>query len=141
MRLEFTARSDAISNNVKSYAEEKANRLDKYFEGVHSIQIVMNEEHGKFHAEMVIAAARGNTIVGEVQDQDPYAAIDLLVDKMARLLKRAKEKIKDHHRGERAMSNAEMPAAGAGPERAEETYEEAKEHYNPRGPKQDRGIL
>jgi putative sigma-54 modulation protein len=37
-----------------------------------------------------------------------YAAIDNLVDKLDRQLKKHKEKLTDHHRGENGLNNQEI---------------------------------
>ncbi|HKK16618.1 MAG TPA: ribosome-associated translation inhibitor RaiA, partial [Gammaproteobacteria bacterium] len=42
------------------------------------------------------------------RDEDMYAAIDALVDKLDRQLKKHKEKLTNHHRGDTAAKNQEI---------------------------------
>ena len=42
----------------------------------------------------------GRTLHADANGQDMYAAIDLLADKLDRLLMKQKERMVDHHRGE-----------------------------------------
>ena len=44
----------------------------------------------------------GNEIYADAVDEDLYAAIDALSDKLDRQIKRYKEKVTDKHRGEKA---------------------------------------
>ena len=44
----------------------------------------------------------GKTLFADALAADMYAAIDLLADKLDRLVIKQKEKIKDHHRGDSA---------------------------------------
>ena len=52
-------------------------------------------------AEATLGTA-GRTLFAEAAAQDMYAAIDLLSDKLDRLVLKQKEKMTDHHRGESA---------------------------------------
>ena len=49
----------------------------------------------------------GNDLFADNTEEDMYAAIDGLVDKLDRQLKKHKEKLKDHHRGEAALKQEE----------------------------------
>ena len=50
-------------------------------------------------AEANVAIA-GRTLHADASAEDMYAAIDLLADKLDRLLLKHKEKLVDHHRGD-----------------------------------------
>ena len=52
-----------------------------------------------FVAEATLSLA-GRTLHADANAQDMYAAIDLLADKLDRLLLKQKERMVDHHRGE-----------------------------------------
>ena len=46
----------------------------------------------------------GNEIFADAIDEDMYAALDALIDKVDRQIKKHKEKLTDKHRGEKARS-------------------------------------
>jgi hypothetical protein len=51
---------------------------------------------------MIATSRVGGKQVGQVEHEDIFAAIDLLIDKMKRQLERAKEKVKHHKHDESA---------------------------------------
>ena len=56
----------------------------------------------EFEANVLIA---GRTLHADATGENMYAAIDLLADKLDRLLLKHKEKLVDHHRGDGAARN------------------------------------
>jgi putative sigma-54 modulation protein len=84
------------SEPVRAYAEEKLSRVKKYIEEPIDAQAVLSVEKKIRHSAEVTIVAKGITIKGSEQTNDMYAAIDAVVDKIERQLKRYKEKIKKH---------------------------------------------
>ena len=61
--------------------------------------VILGIEKERQKAEATIHVSRGN-IYADSEDENMYAAIDSLTDKLDRQIKKHKEKLKDHHRGE-----------------------------------------
>ena len=59
----------------------------------------MTVEKERQKAEATIHASRGK-LFADSQHEDMYAAIDTLMDKLDRQLKKHKEKLTDHHQNE-----------------------------------------
>ena len=57
-------------------------------------------EHKPDHCAEATMHVSGRTLHADAAGQDMYAAIDLLSDKLDRLLMKQKERMVDHHRGE-----------------------------------------
>lgn len=91
MRVIISGRHLTVTPAMKKYAREKAQRLDRYHRGVETARIVLEVEHGDCIAEAVVSARR-STFVVSVHTGDMYAAIDKLMEKMERQLRRHKEK-------------------------------------------------
>ncbi len=95
MNLNITFRHAEPSDALKQYAAEKIQRLHKYFDGIVDGHIVLTAEKIRHLAEVTIHA-NGTRIHAKEESTDFYSAVDNVVDKVERQLKRYKEKIKRH---------------------------------------------
>ena len=95
MQITTTFRHLDSSDALKSYAEEKLERIKKYIDEPIVAQVFMNVEKIRHYADVTITA-KGITIKASEETNDMYAAIDAVVDKIERQLRRYKERIKDH---------------------------------------------
>jgi putative sigma-54 modulation protein len=97
MQIAVTFRHMDSSDALRSYAEEKLGRVHKYIDEPIDAQVVLTVEKKIRHNAEVTLVAKGITIKAsaEVTD-DMYAALDAVVDKIERQLKRYKEKLKSH---------------------------------------------
>jgi SSU ribosomal protein S30P/sigma 54 modulation protein len=81
------------SEALKSYAEEKLERVAKYIDEPISAQVYFTVEKIRHIVEIVISG-RGITTKASEATKDMYAAVDAVLDKIERQLKRYKEKLK-----------------------------------------------
>ena len=95
MQITTTFRHLEPSDALKSYAEEKLERIKKYIDEPMVAQVFMNVEKIRHYADVTLTA-KGITIKASEETNDMYAAIDAVVDKIERQLRRYKERIKDH---------------------------------------------
>jgi len=95
MQIATTFRHLEPSEALKSYAEEKLERIKKYIDEPVAAQVFMTVEKIRHCAEVTLTA-KGITIKASEETNDMYAAIDAVVDKIERQLRRYKERIKDH---------------------------------------------
>lgn len=96
MQIAVTFRHMESSEPVRAYVEEKLSRVKKYIEEPIDAQAVLSVAKKIRHSAEVTIVAKGITIKASEQTNDMYAAIDSVVDKIERQLKRYKEKIKKH---------------------------------------------
>lgn len=96
MQIAVTFRHMEVSAPLRAYVEDKLQRIKKYIEEPIDAQVSLAVEKKIRHQAEVTIVAKGITIKGSEQTNDMYAAIDLVVDKIERQLKRYKEKIKEH---------------------------------------------
>lgn len=130
MNISITARHMIVPEDLKAYAQEKAERLARYFDRIKKIEVILNVEQERHSAEMVISATRGVTLVGHTVEGEIHAAIDLVTDKMERQLTRLKEKLRGRRaRGVSLSRGATRPARknGTPSEPAPEAGEEAED--------------
>lgn len=95
MQITTTFRHMEPSEALKTYAEEKLGRVAKYIDEPISVQVVFTVEKIRHDVEVTINA-KGITIKASEETNDMYAAVDAVVDKIERQLKRYKERLKGH---------------------------------------------
>ena len=84
-----------VTPSIKTYIEEKLGKLDKYFENPDSITAkVVVRVRGLEQIVEVTIPVKGITIRNEESNSDLYAAIDLVVDKLERQIRKNKTRIK-----------------------------------------------
>ncbi|MBE0500246.1 MAG: ribosome-associated translation inhibitor RaiA [Desulfuromonadales bacterium] len=96
MQISVTFRHMEVSNPIRDYAEEKVSRVKKYIDEPIDAQVVLSVAKKIRHRAEVTLIAKGITIKGSEETDDMYAAIDAVVDKIERQLKKYREKIKEH---------------------------------------------
>jgi putative sigma-54 modulation protein len=95
MQIATTFRHMETSDALKSYVEEKTARVQKYIDEPINVQVFLTVEKIRHIAEITITA-KGITIKASEETNDMYAAVDAVLDKIERQLRRYKEKIKEH---------------------------------------------
>lgn len=96
MQTTMTFRHMEQSDALKAYAEEKLERVVKYIDGPINAQVYFSVEKKIRHIVEIVITAKGVSTKASEATNDMYAAIDAVIDKIERQLKRYKEKIKAH---------------------------------------------
>ncbi len=104
MQISITGHHIDITQALRTYIESKFARLARHFDHMTNIHVVLTVEKERQKAEANIHVSRNN-LFADAEHEDMYAAIDSLVDKLDRQLKKHKEKLTDHHRGEPSPKN------------------------------------
>lgn len=99
MQIILTGHHVDITDPLRDYVNSKMDRLERHFDNVTDIHVVLSVEKLRQKAEATINV-NGGKIFADNTEEDMYAAIDGLVDKLDRQVKKHKEKLKDHHRAE-----------------------------------------
>ena len=99
MQLTLTGHHVDITPPLKGYLEKKFDRIVRHFDQVIDVHCVLTIEKLSHKAEATLHVSGGN-IHADAAEPDMYAAIDVLTDKLDRLVKKHKEKRKDHHAAE-----------------------------------------
>ena len=95
MQVSLSGHHVEITDSMRNYVNEKIARLERHFDQALDINIVLTVEKLRHRAEATLHVSGGNLHADDVQE-DMYAAIDGLVDKLDRQGKKHKEKMKDH---------------------------------------------
>jgi len=115
MRLSITARHAEFSEVMKEYAREKAERLERYFDHLRKLEVILDKDgESRYSAEMIASAVKGQVLVCHSSAETAMAAVDSVHDKMERQLTRFKEKLGRKHGQHRAKFNRRRPELVAG---------------------------
>ena len=99
MNVVVSARHMEVTAALKTFAEEKASKLTKYYDRIQEIEVILDtgKELGKSHSmvEMIVNAEHKNMFVARHDDGDAYACIDACVGKLERQLSEHKKKIRN----------------------------------------------
>jgi putative sigma-54 modulation protein len=91
-----------VTPPLKAYAEEKANKLNKYYDRIQEIEVVIDSVKDSAHVEMIVNAEHKNTFVAQHNQGDAYACIDGCVHKLERQLSDHKQKVRNRKHPEGA---------------------------------------
>ncbi|MGM0608194.1 MAG: ribosome hibernation-promoting factor, HPF/YfiA family [Candidatus Muiribacteriota bacterium] len=102
MQIIISGQNFNLSESLKKHTEEKLSKLQKYFDHINETDVVFHvddaKEKEKKQSVEVTIWANGTTIHAEEAAVDLYSAIDLVVDKLERQIKKYKEKLKTKNR-------------------------------------------
>jgi len=101
MQIDVTGHHVDITEAMRSYVGEKFLKLERHFDHVTDVHVVLSVEKLRHTAEATIHIT-GGKLFADSTDENMYAAIDSLTDKLDRQIKKHKEKLTDHHRVEGA---------------------------------------
>jgi putative sigma-54 modulation protein len=101
MQIKLSGHHVEITPALHDYVHDKLDRIERHFDNVTSAQVILSVEKLRHKAEATIHLA-GSEIFADAVEEDMYASVDALIDKIDRQIKRHKEKVTDKHRGEKA---------------------------------------
>jgi len=103
MQINLSGHHVDLTTPLREYVSAKMERLERHFDHVTDIHVVLSVEKLRHKAEATMHISGAN-IFADAVDENMYAAIDSLSDKLDRQLKKHKEKITDHHRSEGSIA-------------------------------------
>jgi putative sigma-54 modulation protein len=95
MQISISGHHVDVTESMRNYVHEKIERLDRHFDQALDIKVVLTVEKLRHKAEATLHVSGGNLHADDEQE-DMYAAIDGLIDKLDRQGKKHKEKQKNH---------------------------------------------
>jgi len=96
MQVNLTGHHIEITDSLKDYLNTKLTRIERHFDNVTDISCILSVEKLRHKAEAKINVS-GGTLFADSVEEDMYAAIDSLIDKLDRQIVKHKEKLTDHH--------------------------------------------
>jgi len=97
MQIDLTGHHVDITDSLRDYVESKLEKIERHVDNVVDIHVILGVEKLRQKAEATVHLS-GSKIYADDTQEDMYAAIDGLIDKLDRQVKKHQEKIKNHHR-------------------------------------------
>lgn len=107
MKISIAGRHVELNDTLRDYALSKVESLQRYHDGIISVDINLELEKNRNIVDIVAHLVRRKVAKASEESNDMYASIDLAVDKLKRQLRRHKGKIKDYQKG---ASSIEEPS-------------------------------
>ncbi len=101
MEITVTFRHLESNDALKNYAIEKVSKIEKYVSNLNEIHVILTVEKRNNIAEVVVNVNRAQIAAKESAEENMYAAIDMVMDKIETQARRYKDKLtshKDHNR-------------------------------------------
>ncbi len=96
MQLSVSGHHVEVTESLRGYVESKLKKTARHFDLVSDVHCILTVEKLRHKAEATVHV-NGNSIYADQTEEDMYAAIDGLVDKLERRVRKYKEKLVDHH--------------------------------------------
>ncbi|MGB8338670.1 MAG: ribosome-associated translation inhibitor RaiA [Burkholderiales bacterium] len=91
MNITLTGHNLDITTAIRSYVTSKFERINRHSDQVIDVNVIMTVEKLRHKVEANVHLS-GKDIHAETIDENMYAAVDLLVDKLGRQINKHKEK-------------------------------------------------
>lgn len=99
MKLNIRGEKLTVTQSMKSYVTEKLSKMDKYFENPDDINAnVLIRVKGLQQIIEVTALTKRFTLRAEESNEDFYAAVDLVINKLEKQIRRNKDRLNNKYK-------------------------------------------
>ena len=98
MQINISGHHVEVTQALKDYVQSKVDKLERHFEYITNVQVTLTVEKLMQKAEATLHAS-GADLHAVADDENMYAAIDGMTDKLDRQLLKHKEKMGNHRHG------------------------------------------
>lgn len=95
LEISVTGRHLEITDAMSEFAREKVSRLQRLYDRVEAIDVVVEHHAQQFRTEIVLRTGHKHTFVAQVEADEFHKSVDLAIDKMERQLREHKEKLRN----------------------------------------------
>jgi putative sigma-54 modulation protein len=95
MDIQITSRHQKASKTLQETIKDELGKMEKYFDNITSCHVILDEERGMEYIEVVLAMA-GHTVTASAKEANMGKALDAVITKAERQLKKINEKLKEH---------------------------------------------
>jgi len=110
VHVAITCKHGQLGANQQEYITRKSEKLLTFFERVTAINVTVTFENGRVRVEILVDAEHKHDFVADGGGDDVIPTFDATLHKMEQQIRKYKEKIQDHHRGD---APRDLPVPGA----------------------------
>ena len=104
MQTSVTFKNIDPSEHLKTYVGGKLDRFDRFLDNPAEANVVLSVEKFRHIAEINIVGDK-LTIYGKEETNDMYSAIDMVLDKLEKQIKKSKQKIRERRSGAKGFNH------------------------------------
>jgi putative sigma-54 modulation protein len=93
--ITVTGRHMEVTAALKSFAEDKVNKLTRYYDRIQEIEVIFDAQKDSTHVEIIVNAEHKDVFIARESDGDAYTSIDLCINKLERQLTEHKKKYRN----------------------------------------------
>ena len=112
MQIYVTARHCDLGPEVRTFAEQRLEKLQRYDEGIREVRVIVSAERKIHTAEITLRAHQQDLVITE-SHADVLAALELAADRLEDRVRRNKDKRVKAPRREARNGGPPLPAAEA----------------------------
>ncbi len=129
MEISIHGHNMNVSTRLQNYVEKKTTRLDRYMPNLHSVRVDLTSQKARNVvdrkvAQLTVRDQRGTILRAEEHNNDMFAAVDAVVDKLYKQIRRYRGK--QRRRWRKGSDVAEMEMALGEPLPIDEELESAE---------------
>ncbi len=92
MLFTITGKHFEITDQIRTHAEEKTEKLPKYYNSINQIEVIIEGGEADKGVEIIARAEHSNVFIAKEIGDDILTCIDMAVHKLERQLRKKKEK-------------------------------------------------
>jgi ribosomal subunit interface protein len=99
MQLTISGKNISVGESLRTHVKDTLEAVSKrYFSDPIEATVILSKEALHFRSDMSVHVGRGLVIRCHAHDNDPYQCIDGATQKLDKILRRHKNRLRDHHR-------------------------------------------
>ena len=101
MEIKISARHGSLSQTTQDKISTKVEKLTRFIERVKSIEVTANLENADVpEVDIQVSVEHKQPFVASERGEDLLTVVETVVQKLEQQLRKHKEKLQNHHRGE-----------------------------------------
>lgn len=97
MNIIMAGKHVELTDGIKSAIEKKMSKLNKFISDESDVKVTISARKGRHTIEVTAIATDGTIVRAEDTEDDLYVAIDKVIDKLIKQIRRFKSKMKKKH--------------------------------------------
>jgi len=93
MKIAVRGENTEITDSLRDYAEKKLSKLNRYFEQINEVQVTAVTYRGSYIVEVTIPLNSFILRAEESSDENLYAAVDLVVEKLEKQIQKHRTRL------------------------------------------------